>query len=127
MTAITEEAPEKALEQIKEVYESNVADINGTEYQFTKFNHMERKKVFAFLSKHVNFSSGDFNIGGVFGDPQLDEIEKLIHSKVLVDGVQISKHKDFWDNDEYAGDYVAFTLLAMQVIAYPFMRGGRGN
>jgi hypothetical protein len=116
----------QAQDQVKQTYLDQVAEINGTAYTFTKFTHKERKKVFAFLSSVNNPSTGAVRMD-FWDEPRFEAIEELINSKVMVDGVQISKKPNFWDNEEYAADYVAFMLLAMQVISYPFIQGGFGK
>ena len=117
---------QEAQNQVKSVYEDKVASINGTDYEFSAFTHTERKKVFAFMSSIVNPNDGTFRMD-FWDEPRFNEVEQLINSKVMVDGIQISKKHGFWDNDEYAGDYIAFMMLAMQVISYPFTRGGLGS
>lgn len=116
-------AQELALEQIKSVYDDGKAKINGTEYVFGDFVHKQRRKVFSFYSTTAKeIENQDFSF---LDEEKFDEIEALICQNTLVDNLQISKSPQFWDN--HAGDYMAFVILAMQVISYPFMQGGNGE
>ena len=135
-TAMTEleQAQAEAESQIKAVYLDKVAEINGTSYTFTRFTHKERKKVFAFLSSvivrgkdPVTRKMQESVRMDFWDEPRFEAVEELINSKITVDGVQLNKKSNFWDDDEYAADYIAFMLLAMQVISYPFMQGGSGK
>lgn len=121
-----QEVVDQAQDQVKQTYLDKVAEINGTEYTFTKFTHKERKKVFSFLTSVMNMQTGDYRMD-FWDEPRFEAVEDLINSKVMVDGIQISKKPNFWDDDEYAADYVVFMLLAMQVISYPFLQGGFGK
>jgi len=105
---------------IKSVYEDGVAEINGNSYEFAgKFNHKERRKVFAYYTKIAPMlEKGDFDF---LDSPKFDDIEDLISQKVLFDGQQISKIKDHWDN--HADDYVVFITTAIAVVSYPFLKG----
>jgi len=117
---------EESQNQVKSVYDDKVATINGTDYEFSTFTHMERKKVFAFMSSIVNPNDGSFRTD-FWDEPRFNEVEQLINTKITVDGIQISKKQGFWDNEEYAEDYIGFMMLAMQVVSYPFMKGGLGK
>lgn len=118
---------DESLEQIKAVYADNEAEINGTVYSYAKFTHPERLKVFAFYTSLVK----DHKIGDVrmdfWDDPQYHKIQQLIESKVLVDGMQISKIKDFWEQEENMDDYIPLMMTSLQVICYPFLRGRNGG
>lgn len=111
-------------EQIKAVYEDGVATINGTDYVFTKFTHHERLKVLELLQNSTNQATGEMKIQ--WTSQEFKDVEKLINSKVLVDEMQISKHKDYWEQEENLEDYMPFIVTAVQVICYPFLKGQTG-
>lgn len=114
------------LAQIKAVFDDGIAEINGTLYEFTKFTHAERLKVFSFYSGLVkNHATGEVRMD-FWDDPAFHVVQKLIDSKILVEGVQVSKREAYWDQDENVDDFVPYILTALQVITYPFLRGGRG-
>lgn len=114
----------KAEDQIKAVYEDGVAEINGTQYVFSKLKHKDRLKVFEMLQNATNQTTGEMRIP--WTSAQFTEVEALINSKVLVDDMQISKYDSYWDQEENLDDYMPFIVTAVQVICYPFMRGKLG-
>lgn len=116
---MSNEAQKKALEMIKAVFDDGIATINGTDYEFSKTSHKIRRKVFAFYTKHAErLQKKDFSF---LDTDEWDLIEKLLNDLVMVDGVQISKRNDYWDNKP--DDYLQFVATTMPVICYPFLRG----
>lgn len=117
----------EGLDQIKAVYDDGVAEINGTAYTYSKFTHQDRLKVFAFYTSLIkDHKTGDVRMD-FWDEPKFHEVQRLIDSKVLVDGMQISKIKDFWEQEENMDDYMPLMMTSLQVICYPFLRGRIGN
>lgn len=116
-------AQEKALEMVKAVHDDGIATINGTDYELTKLTHKVRRKIWAFYSSHApTIQAGNF---GFMDSSEWDSIETLLNDITLVDGVQISKRANYWD--EHAGDYLQFVATILPVICYPFLKGGLSN
>ena len=110
---------EKALAQIKAVFDDGVAEINGREYTFGKFDHKSRRKVFAFYSKiQPMIKVGDMSF---LGWSDWGDIEKVINSHVTLSGMQLSKLDAHWDN--HPGDYLKLITISLGVISYPFLDG----
>lgn len=116
----------ESLAQVKAVYDEGVAEINGTSYKYTKFTHAERLKVFSFYSSLVkNQATGEVRMD-FWDDAKFHEVQRLIDSKVLVEDIQISKRPNYWEQEENMDDFMPLMLLSLQVITFPFLRGGRG-
>jgi hypothetical protein len=115
-----------AVNQIKAVYDDGVAEINGTSYTFTKFTHAERLKVFAFYSSLIKDQrTGDVRMD-FWDEPKFHEVQKLLDSKITVDGMQVSKIADYWSQEENMDDFIPLMMTALQVVCYPFLRGRLG-
>lgn len=115
-----------ALAQVKAVYDEGVAELHGTSYTYSKFTHAERLKVFSFYSSLIkNQATGEVRMD-FWDEPAFHQVQKLIDSKVLVDGVQISKRDAYWEQEENMDDFLPLMLLSLQVITYPFLRGRLG-
>lgn len=114
------EEQKKAFETIKTIYEEGEASVNGRVYTFTKMVHKERKKVFAFASAHQNeLDKGNFSC---LDHSDFEPVEKIIHNRVMFNGELLSRREDHWE--EYPEDYVWLVAVAMQVMSYPFIKGG---
>ena len=110
---------QKALEQIKAVYDDSVAEINGREYVFTKATHKKRLKVFAFYTGIKDMiKNGDLSFMGKDG---YETIEQTICELVTFDGSLLSKRPNHWN--EHPEDYLQFITVALGVISYPFLSG----
>lgn len=110
---------EKALAQIKAVYDDQAAEINGRTYKFTGTNHSTRRKIFAFFSRvQVEIGKGDFSF---LASSEFVPIEKDINNIVTFEGDLISKIQDHWE--EYPEDYLKFVSTSLGVISYPFLKG----
>ncbi len=109
----------EALAMIKAVYKDGKAEINGGEYSFLGTTHTSRRKIFAFYSSiQHQLEASNF----IFLDsPEFQPVEKLISDMVTYNGDLLSKTKDHWEN--HPEDYIQFTVCAMGVISYPFLRG----
>lgn len=110
---------QKALEQIKAVYDDGFAEINGREYHFLKMRHEQRRKVFAFYTAVAHeVQSGSF---AFMDTPKFAEVEKVMFNSITFDGSLISKLPEHWE--EYAEDYVTLVATALGVMSFPFLRG----
>tara|TARA_Y100000310_G_C20417199_1_gene684898 strand:- start:289 stop:657 length:369 start_codon:yes stop_codon:yes gene_type:complete len=110
---------EKALAELKAIYDDKIAEINGREYEFTKTVHTRRRQVFAFYSSiQDDIARQDFSF---LVTPQFAKIEKLINEIVLFDGDKLSSLNEHWE--EYPGDYIQFISVALGVVSYPFLSG----
>ena len=110
---------QKALGQVKAVYDDGVAEINGREYKFTATSHTKRRKVFAFYSGlQSEIQKGDF---GFLDSDKFKPVEKVIGDIVTFEDNLINKIPDHWE--EYPEDYLQYISVAMGVISYPFLRG----
>jgi hypothetical protein len=109
---------EAARAMIAAVYKDQEAEINGRKYQFCKMVHKQRRKVFAFFTKHMGaVENKDLSF---LDSDEFEPVEEIMHNAIALDGSLLSKLGDeHWDR--YPGDYVTLTTIAMQVIAYPFM------
>ena len=108
---------QKAVDQIRAVYEDGKAEINGRTYTFGKMQHKNRRKVFAFFTK----VQGDINAKSFWflESPEFEQVEEIIHSHTLFNGDKLSNIDNHWD--KYPGDYITFVSTALAVISYPFM------
>ena len=122
MTAKTQKPltdKEKALAQIKAVYNDQEAEINKRVYKFHGTNHNTRRKIFAFLTGIQNeLQAGNFSF---LSSPEFVPIEKDINNIITFDGSLISKLPEHWE--DYPEDYIKFISVALQVISYPFLKG----
>lgn len=113
-----QEQREKAMAQVKAVYEDGEAEINGRKYKFHKMTHVERRKVFAFYtSVQRQINAQDFSF---LDTPQYAAVEEVMWSNISFDGVTINKARDHWE--EFAEDYVSLVSVSMSVMSYPFIR-----
>lgn len=109
----------KALEMVKAVVDDGIATINGTDYEFTKTTHKKRRKVFAFFTKvAAQLQAGNYSF---LDSDEWDAVEALLCEIVTVEGVQLSKRADYWENHE--SDYLPFVTTALPVVCYPFLKG----
>jgi len=108
---------EQAQAMIRSIFEDGEAEINGRKYRFTSMQHKKRRKVFAFLSKvAAAVESKDMSF---MDSPEFEPVERVIHESVAYNDSLLSVLGDsHWE--KYPGDYMTFTLVAMQVISYPF-------
>lgn len=108
-----------AQDMIKQVFDESQAEINGRKYDFAKFVHAERRKVFAFASTvQYQLAAGDFSF---LEAPAYAPVEKMMFDKILFEGGQLSKRPNHFE--DYPEDYIMLVTTALQVISYPFMRG----
>ncbi len=118
------EAQQKALENIKDVFNDGSAEINGRSYKFTVMTFAERRTVFAYMSSiKAKLAAEDFSF---LDEPKFKEIESnVIFKRVTVEDMAISKMKVniFEDHPE---DYLMFISTALMVISYPFLKGKSG-
>ena len=111
------------LSKIKEVYDDGFAEINGNKYEFTVMTFAERRSVFAYFSTVQNdVSVSNF---GFLDTPKFKEIERIILSRITLDGQSLSKGKIF-DQEKYMEDYLFLINIALPVISYPFLKGNFG-
>lgn len=121
---MTKDIKDVDVDKIKLGYESGVIEVNGREYEFDSMNFRDRRKVFAyFTSVGSQVESGDLSF---IDSSAFDDIEKVIRRFSLFDGHLLSKlgDKHF---EEYPEDYLEFTITAMGVISYPFMKGNTSD
>jgi len=110
---------EKALAQIKAVYDDQAAEINGRSYKFTGTNHNTRRKIFAYFTSIQNdIQAGNFSF---LSSPGFVPIEKAINDIITFDGSLVSKLPEHWE--DHPEDYIKFISIALQVISYPFLKG----
>lgn len=110
---------EKALAEVKAVYEDGEATINGRDYKFLGTNHNTRRKIFAFFTKvQKELAVGNFSF---LASSEFVTIEKDINNMVTFEESLIGKLPGHWD--EYPEDYIKFISTAMGVISYPFLKG----
>lgn len=113
-----QEQREKAMAQVKAVYEDGEAEINGRKYKFHKMTHVERRKVFAFYtSVQRQIGAQDFSF---LDTPQYAAVEEVMWSNISFDGLTINKARDHWEL--FPEDYVSLLGVAMGVMSYPFIR-----
>lgn len=119
MTMTDQEQRQKAIEQIRGVYEDGEAEINGRTYKFHKMTHVERRKVWAFFSSvQGQLQAGNF----LFLDsPAYAHVEDVMWKSISFDGSVIAKLRDHWE--ECPEDYMTLVSTAMGVMSYPFLRG----
>lgn len=110
-----------ALQQIKKIIDDDrTATVNGKDYKISNPPFMKARSVFSYLSTiQHKLPKNDF---GFLDDEKFKEIDKIIGDYVLAGGAQVGKH-DYWSKEENMPDYITVTLLAMQVISYPFLSG----
>ena len=114
--SLTNEQKEK-FEKFGEIYNDNELKLpSGNVYTFTKLNHKKRLKVFA------RFQSLERQGMMFFDSPDFEVVERIIEDCVLVDGMQLSKKQNHWD--EHTADFLTFYTYAMGAISYPFLQGG---
>jgi hypothetical protein len=107
--------------QIKNTFETGRMEINGRTYRFHPMVHAQRKKVLGFVLQH----QGELQAGGLpLGSPELDAVEAVIHSVTSCDDVILAKDSEHFE--AFAEDYLEFTLSALAVVIYPFVRGRNG-
>lgn len=113
-----QEQREKALDQIRAVYNDGEAEINGRIYKFHRMQHVERRKVFAFYtSVQSQINQGNFSF---LDTPQFAATEDVMSKNISFDGVTLDKARDHWD--EYPEDYIQLVATALGVISFPFIR-----
>jgi hypothetical protein len=113
-----QEQRDKAMAQVKAVYEDGEAEINDRKYKFHKMTHVERRKVFAFYTSiKRQMSSEDFSF---LDTPQFAAVEEVMWPNISLDGVAVSKFRDIWE--QYPEDYIRLVCVAMGVMSYPFIR-----
>lgn len=108
---------QEALQQVKDVYESGEADINGRKYVFVKMKHRQRRKVFAFFSRvQQDIKAQSF---WWLESPEWETVEEVISKHVMFEDSALNKLDDHWD--QYPQDYLIFVCTALGAISYPFM------
>lgn len=113
----------QGLEMIKSVYEDKQAEINGRKYDFMAMTHKKRLKVFSsFMTWKNQLENQDF---AFMCTDQFDLVSGIIDEHVAFDGMQLSKLPKHWER--FPEDYLMFTLTAIQVISYPFLKGNLGS
>ena len=110
---------DEALDQIRQAYEDGEAEINGRAYKFHATTHKQRKRVFAFFTKiRAQLEDGDLSW---LASSEYEDVENLVENMVSLDGELLSRRQGHWE--EFPEDYVIFSITAMGVISYPFLRG----
>ena len=118
-----DEQQQKALDNIKDVYNDGCAEINGRSYKFTVMNFSERRTVFAYMTSIKDkLANEDFSF---LDETKFKEIERdVIFKRVTVDDMSISKKNIF---ETYPEDYLMFISTSLMVISYPFLKGKLGE
>lgn len=116
-----EEKKEKALAELKAIYEDGCAEVNEREYKFTPFTHTQRRRVFAFYSSIGQaIGKADFSF---LTTQEFAKVEKIIEERVLFEDMQLEKLDKHWE--KYPQDYITFICAALGAISYPFLSGLR--
>lgn len=114
---------QKAMSQLKAVYDDGYAEINGRRYEFAKMRHEKRKAVFAYYTSiQAQMQVGSF---AFMDTPQFNHVFKVICEHVTFNDSVLSKLPDHWD--EYPQDFMMFTTAAMGVMSYPFLPESAGG
>lgn len=109
----------ESIAMIKAVVDDGIAEINGRSYRFTKMLHKQRRKVFAFYTKHAgSVERGDFSF---LDSPEFVAVESVINDHIAYDESLLSRIPAHWDS--YPEDYVLLIATALAVISYPFLVG----
>ena len=113
----------KAFEMLKGTYEDGEAEINNRVYQLTKTTHKQRRKIFAFFSKHQSqILKTDFSF---LETDEFKKIEEIINNLVMFQGDLLSRLPDHWE--KYPEDYIIFVSTMLGAMSYPFFQGVVGD
>lgn len=109
---------QKALEEIRKIFEEGEAEINGRKYRFLKMQHVSRRWVYAYYSSiQRQLQLGDHSFLDSTG---FAPVEEVMWNSITFEGALISKLRDHWE--EVPEDYVTLVAAAMGVMSYPFLR-----
>jgi hypothetical protein len=109
-------------EALKKIHDERTIEVNGRAYTFGAVPFREGRTVFAFMQKYKeSISSRDYSF---VDEPEFQKIEKIVESRVLYNGMQLSKLQGHWD--EYTQDYVELMSSMIMVFSFPFMPGAAG-
>lgn len=108
---------EGLVEKIKA--DDNTLTLSGVKYKFQRFRHKERVKVFGFMTSIAPaLERGNFDF---LSSETFEKVESIIANNVTVNGVQLAKLVDHWEENE--SNYIPFVTVALQFISYPLLSG----
>lgn len=113
-------ADNKELEKINDQYRQWHNDkkfvIQDKEFEINKLSHSFRLEVVAIYGElEAPMIMGNFSF---ILDSKFKSIFSKIEDNVLFEGIQISKIKDFWEDNEYL--YLDFIQIVLRLIVFPF-------
>lgn len=107
---------EKVNEQYRQWHNSKKFIVQDKEFELNKLTHSFRLEVLAMYGElEAPMLMGNYNF---ILDNKFKKIFAKVEDNILLDGVQISKIPDFWENNEYL--YLDFISIALRLIVFPF-------